>query len=77
MQKKLLIFIVCISILLCAYRWGDVRWNSAKDVAVTNIYQGITGFMFPAVKLYDVSAGQLLYQDISRMFMPAGGSRTR
>ncbi len=71
MQKKLLIFIVCISILLCAYRWGDVRWNSAKDVAVTNIYQGITGFMFPAVKLYDVSAGQLLYQDISRMFMPA------
>lgn len=70
MRKNLLIFIGCILILLCAYRWGDVKWSSAKDVAITNIYKGITGFMFPTLELYDVSAGQLIYNDISQMFMP-------
>ena len=70
MRKNLLIFIGCIFILVCAYRWGDVKWSSAKDVAITNIYKGITGFMFPTLELYDVSAGQLIYKDISQMFMP-------
>lgn len=70
MRKNLLIFIGCIFILVCAYRWGDVKWSSAKDVAITNIYKGITGFMFPTLELYDVSAGQLVYKDISQMFMP-------
>lgn len=70
MRKNLLIFIGCIFILVCAYRWGDVKWSSAKDVAITNIYKGITGFMFPTLELYDVSAGQLVCKDVSQMFMP-------
>ena len=70
MRKNLLIFIGCIVILLCAYRWGDVKWEAAKHVAMEQLYSGITKLMFPTIGMYEATAGQLVYQDINGMFMP-------
>ena len=70
MRKNLLIFIGCIVILLCAYRWGDVKWEAAKHVAMEQLYSGITNLMFPTIGMYEATAGQLVYQDINGMFMP-------
>ena len=70
MRKNLLIFIGCIVVLLCAYRWGGINWAAAKTVAVEHLYSGITHFMCPTMGIYDAAAGQLAYQDIHGMFMP-------
>ena len=70
MRKNLLIFLGCILILLCVYRWGDVKWEKAKTVAVQNLYMGISNFMLPTLGMYDASAGELAYEDIRGMFLP-------
>lgn len=70
MRKNLLIFIGCIVVLLCAYRWGGVKLDAAKNVAIEQLYSGITNFMFPTIGMYDATAGELAYQDINGMFMP-------
>ena len=70
MRKNFLIFVGCIIVLLCAYRWGGIHWAAAKTVAVEGLYSGITQFMCPTIKIYDAAAGQLAYEDISGMFIP-------
>ena len=70
MRKNFLIFIGCIIVLLCAYRWGGIHWAAAKTVAVEGLYSGITKFMCPTIKIYDATAGQLAYEDIHGMFIP-------
>ena len=70
MRKNLLGFVVCIAILLCVYRWGDVEFKAAKEVAVEKIYNGIMNFMFPTIRMYEATAGQLVYEDINGMIMP-------
>lgn len=71
MRKNLLIFVGCIVILLCAYRWGGVKLETVKMVALEKLYCGITNFMFPTIMMYEKEAGQLAYEDINGMFLPA------
>ena len=70
MRKNLLIFLVCIVVLLCAYRWGNVNFTEAGEVAMENIYSSITNFMFPTIGMYERAPGQLVYEDIHGMFLP-------
>jgi stage II sporulation protein P len=70
LRKNLLIFIVCIVVLLCAYRWGNVNFSAAGKVAMENLYSSITNFMFPTIGMYERAPGQLVYEDINGMFLP-------
>ena len=70
MRKNLLIFLVCIVVLLCAYRWGNVNFTEAGEVAMENIYSSITNFMFPTIGMYESAPGQLVYEDINGIFLP-------
>ena len=70
MRKNLLIFIVCIVVLLCAYRWGNVNFTAAGKVTMENLYSSITNFMFPTIGMYERAPGQLVYEDINGMFLP-------
>lgn len=71
MRKNLLIFLGCVVVLLCAYRWGDVKFDAAKKVVLEKVYNGITSFMFPTIGIYEKAAGEVVYHDIQAMFLPA------
>lgn len=70
MRRNLLIFAVCIVVLLGAYRWGQVRWETASITAMEQLYDGIIGILFPTIGMYDATAGELAYEDINGMFLP-------
>lgn len=74
MKKNLLIFLSCIGICVCAYRFGDIGWSEAKSTAMEGMHAGITKFMLPMVTLYDVPEGYPVCQDIGLFVMPVLGT---
>lgn len=74
MRKNLLIFFACIGICTCAYRFGNVGWNEAKNTAMEGMHTGIVKLMLPMVTVYDIPEGYPVYQDIGLFVMPALGA---
>lgn len=70
MKKNLLIFLSCIGICTCAYRFGDISWSEAKYTIMKELHSGITQFMLPMVTLYDIPEGYLICQDVGGLVMP-------
>lgn len=70
MQKNLILIICCVLICAGAYRWGDVKFEQAKIVAMEQTYVGISKIFFPHVYLYDTSKDVLVYRDIEQLIMP-------
>ena len=74
MRKNLLIFLACIGICTCAYRFGNIGWGEAKSTAMEGVHKGITTFMLPMVTLYDTPEGYPVCQDIGLFVMQALGA---
>ena len=73
MRKNLLIFLFCIGICTCAYRFGDISWREAKSTTMETLHAGICKLMFPMVTLYDIPDGYLICQDVGFLVMPVLG----
>ena len=74
MRKNLLLFLSCIIICLCAYRFGDVAFTGAKIEMMEKVYGSISGMFSPIVYIYDKPAGHNFCQDIGLVIMPVLGT---
>lgn len=74
MRKNLLIFLCCIGICTCAYRFGNIGWGEAKSTAMEGMHTGIVKLMLPMVTVYDIPEGYPVCQDIGLFVMPALGA---
>jgi len=65
-----LIFICCSLICVGAYRWGDVKWESAKETAMESLYTEIKQRMTPYFFVYEKDVKTLVYEDVEHIFLP-------
>ena len=70
MRKSIVIFISCLLICICAYRWGSVGVKDAKSTVMEQMYINITQAFLPSVYFYDMTQMELLYQDAEQIMMP-------
>lgn len=70
MRKILLLIICCVLICAGTYRWGDVKLEQAKLIAMEQTYESITKVFFPYIYLYDTPKNVLVYRDVEQMIMP-------
>lgn len=70
MRKILLLLIGCSFICIGAYRWGDTKWENAKEAAIEYMYLEISQLMRPYVYSYDAQGNDLVYRDVERLFIP-------
>ena len=67
------ILIGCSLICIGAYRWGDVKWESAKQKAMEILYIEATELIAPYIHVYGKKPVALVYEDIEHLFMPQLG----
>ena len=70
MRRMSLIFICCSLICVGAYRWGDVKWESAKETAMESLYTEIKQRMTPYFFVYEKDVKTLVYEDVEHIFLP-------
>lgn len=70
MRKNIVVFIGCLLICASAYRWGGTGLETAKTLAVRQLYIEVTEVMFPMIYLYDMSGTALVYRDMEEMLTP-------
>lgn len=70
MRRISLILICCSLICVGAYRWGDVKWESAKRTAMEYLYSEIKHRMTPYFFVYEKEVEELVYEDVERIFLP-------
>lgn len=70
MRRMSLILICCSLICVGAYRWGDVKWESAKETAMEYLYTEIKQRMTPYFFVYEKDVKTLVYEDVEHIFLP-------
>lgn len=70
MRKILLLLIGCSLICIGAYRWGDTKWENAKETAMEYMYLEISQLMCPYMYSYGEDGNNLIYRDVERFFLP-------
>lgn len=70
MQKKLWLLIGCSLMCIGAYRWGDMKLETAKMQAIEHVYMGISKLMVPYIHTYEQKGIRLIYEDIEQFFVP-------
>ena len=70
MRRMSLILICCSLICVGAYRWGDVKWESAKETAMEYLYSEIKQRMTPYFFVYEKDVKEVVYEDVERFFLP-------
>lgn len=70
MRKVVLVLIGCSLICIGAYRWGDVKWENAKIVAIEYLYSEVSQLMTPYLHDYEKNTKELVYGDVERFFVP-------
>lgn len=70
MRRMSLILICCSLICVGAYRWGDVKWESAKETAMEYLYTEIKQRMTPYFLGYEKDVKTLVYEDVEHIFLP-------
>ncbi len=73
MKKNIILFIICLSVLLTAYRFGDPSLKAGKTTFMQELQLGVTKGFFPMVTLYQLPEGQLLSQDVENLVFPILG----
>lgn len=68
MRKIFLLLIVCSFICIGAYRWGDTKWENAKETAIEYMYLEVSQLMLPYLHSYDGDG--LVYRDVENFFVP-------
>ena len=70
MRKMSLILIGCSLICIGAYRWGDMKWESAKQKAMEVLYMEVSQLMAPYIHVGGKGTTALVYEDVERFLMP-------
>lgn len=70
MRKHFLLIIACSLVCLCAYRWGDTKWDNAKTTAMEYMYREVSQFMMPCLLAYEQEEKGLVFRDMGRLFFP-------
>lgn len=70
MRKMSLILIGCSLICIGAYRWGDMKWESAKQKAMEVLYMEVSQLMAPYIHAGGKGTTALVYEDVERFLMP-------
>ena len=65
-----LILIGCSLICIGAYRWGDMKWESAKQKAMEVLYMEVSQLMAPYIHVGGKGTTALVYEDVERFLMP-------
>ena len=69
MQKKW-IFICCSLLCIGAYRWGDMKWEYAKQKAMEFLYMEVSELMAPYLYTQGKKTNVLVYADVEHFFLP-------
>ena len=69
MQKKW-IFICCSLLCIGAYRWGDMKWEYAKQKAMEFLYTEVSELMAPYLYTQGKKTNVLVYADVEHFFLP-------
>lgn len=70
MRRNFLLMIVCSLICLGTYRWGDTKWENAKETAIEYMYLETNQLMLPYLHAHETDQKIMVYKDIERMFLP-------
>lgn len=70
LRKFFLLFLSCILICGCAYRYGKTQLGDAKNEMISEWYEGITMFFIPQISLLNIDEKQLVYQDFEKLILP-------
>lgn len=70
MRKFLLLFLSCIFICGCAYRYGKTQLKDAKYEIMQECYDGIAMLFVPHISLSNIDGKQLVYQDFEKLILP-------
>ncbi len=70
MRKIGLILLCCSLICVGAYRWGDIKWESAKRKGMECLYSEVSRLMTPYIHTLGVKTNALVYADVERFFVP-------
>lgn len=70
LRKFFLLFLSCILICGCAYRYGKTQLGDAKNEMISEWYEGITLFFIPQISLLNIDEKQLVYQDFEKLILP-------
>ena len=71
MRKIGWILICCSLICIGAYRWGDMKWENMKVVAMERLYIEVSKLMMPYLHSCGTKTNALVYADVEHFFMPA------
>ena len=70
MRKICLVLLSCSVICLAAYRWGDIKWESAKQKGMEYLYTEISNIITPYMRTYEMKTNALVYADIEGFLIP-------
>ena len=70
MRKMSLILISCSLVCIGAYRWGDMKWEYAKQKAMEVLYMEVSQFMAPYIRDQGKATTDLVFEDVEAFFMP-------
>lgn len=70
LRKFFLLFLCCILICGCAYRYGKTQLGDAKNEMIGEWYEGITMLFIPQISLSNIDGKQLVYQDFEKLILP-------
>lgn len=70
MRRMSLILLGCSLICIGAYRWGDIKWESAKQKGMECLYSEISRLMSPYIYNYEMRTSALVYVDMEGFLVP-------
>ena len=70
MRKLFLLFLCCIVICGCGYRYGKTELGDAKNEIVNQYCEGIAMLFMPQISLYHTETNKLVYQDMEKLIVP-------
>lgn len=70
MRRISLVLLCCSMICVGAYRWGDMKWESAKEKGMEYLYLEVSRIMTPYIYTQGKETSALLYADMERLFVP-------
>ena len=70
MRRISLVLLVCTLICIGAYRWGDIKWESAKQKGMEHLYLEVSQLLRPYIYNDGMSVSELVYADMEHFFAP-------
>lgn len=70
MRRMSLILLACSLICIGAYRWGDIKWENAKQKGMECLFSEVSQLMSPYIHNYEMRTSALVYADMESFLVP-------